>query len=661
MTMTHLADFLANLGAASVTWFWVPLAAWTILWLLCEPILQSNRIHPGIRYRLAQATLLALPVGITFGAMYRFRPVAPPAIKTSEPGIVIEGGFVFEPLVMIAAPGPVSSGLSLWVIVGIAFILAVVIAGTGLVRFLHSRRGLIGIRKSSREQSGVLPDEDLRTITERMGIRRTVRVVAHPKASVPMTFGWRHPVIVLPEQFSAEQRHMALMHELVHIHRHDYIANLLELLTTGIFGIHPGVIRIRRACALLRELSCDAVLITDHHIPRRDYADLLFLCVDPRRRIHRLAVSMADRPSHIHHRIEAMKTSRMLTQTTRRIGIAGAFIAFIFGIVLISSSFSFATVDVPQIDPPDTSLLILDRLPSPVDGWETLSQQVANSVSTESEQETIRMFATITRYGRAVNVDSPHRTNQERMVSPAEQIAALLLETRFHPATHNGEPVEDVFYFVFQLSADGTVHSSVTNPARYMVPTPAGRESIVPLDTTQGSLRYYRDDSLSRESVSQESPQPSLRFYESDNGTRDPAAADTVIFEVVEQEPVPIGGLEGIQQRLVYPETAYRAGIEGRVFIQFVVPPDGIPQDIQIVRSLCTECDEAAVRAIQETRFEPGRQRGRAVHVRHSIPITFRLSEEATVDPPPRPPVPPKSDEVRRPPPPPIEPPPARP
>lgn len=100
---------------------------------------------------------------------------------------------------------------------------------------------------------------------------------------------------------------------------------------------------------------------------------------------------------------------------------------------------------------------------------------------------------------------------------------------------------------------------------------------------------------------------------------------EETIFEVVEQDPVPIGGLAGIQSRVEYPAMALRAGIEGRVFVQFVVGTDGVPRDIVVVRSLCPACDEAAVKAIRETRFEPGRQRGQPVSVRFSIPIVFRL------------------------------------
>jgi protein TonB len=69
-----------------------------------------------------------------------------------------------------------------------------------------------------------------------------------------------------------------------------------------------------------------------------------------------------------------------------------------------------------------------------------------------------------------------------------------------------------------------------------------------------------------------------------------------------------------------------RAGIEGRVIVQFVVHPDGHLSDFQVVRSVTPGLDAAAVEAIRtQARFRPGRQRGVAVRVRFTIPVTFRL------------------------------------
>jgi periplasmic protein TonB len=97
------------------------------------------------------------------------------------------------------------------------------------------------------------------------------------------------------------------------------------------------------------------------------------------------------------------------------------------------------------------------------------------------------------------------------------------------------------------------------------------------------------------------------------------------IFVVVEEMPEPIGGLEGLQQRVRYPEMARRAGIEGTVFVQFVVDEQGNVSEVTVVRGIGGGCDEAAVAAVRQTSFRPGRQRGQAVKVRMSLPVRFRL------------------------------------
>jgi periplasmic protein TonB len=97
------------------------------------------------------------------------------------------------------------------------------------------------------------------------------------------------------------------------------------------------------------------------------------------------------------------------------------------------------------------------------------------------------------------------------------------------------------------------------------------------------------------------------------------------IFEIVEEEPMLIGGLASLQHLIRYPEVARRAGLEGRVFVQFIVDDQGNVVDPVVVRGLGGGLDEEALRAVSQAKFTPGKQRGQAVHVRMSIPITFRL------------------------------------
>ncbi|MEX0822095.1 MAG: TonB family protein [Rhodothermales bacterium] len=98
------------------------------------------------------------------------------------------------------------------------------------------------------------------------------------------------------------------------------------------------------------------------------------------------------------------------------------------------------------------------------------------------------------------------------------------------------------------------------------------------------------------------------------------------IFVIVEQMPELIGGLNSIQSKIKYPEIAKKAGVEGRVIVQFVVDEQGNVQDPVVVRGIGAGCDEEAVRAVRQATFTPGQQRGRPVKVKMSLPITFRLN-----------------------------------
>ena len=96
-------------------------------------------------------------------------------------------------------------------------------------------------------------------------------------------------------------------------------------------------------------------------------------------------------------------------------------------------------------------------------------------------------------------------------------------------------------------------------------------------------------------------------------------------FVFVEEMPEIDGGMSALMKEIKYPQMAKKAGIEGRVIIQFVVTPEGEVADAVVVRSVGGGCDEEALRALSEMKFSPGRQRGQPVAVRMTIPIMFKL------------------------------------
>ncbi|MDN5210990.1 M56 family metallopeptidase [Fulvivirgaceae bacterium BMA12] len=111
-----------------------------------------------------------------------------------------------------------------------------------------------------------------------------------------------------------------------------------------------------------------------------------------------------------------------------------------------------------------------------------------------------------------------------------------------------------------------------------------------------------------------------------------PGASKDEIFTIVEQAPHPIGGMKVfysyISKNLKYPKQARRMGIEGKVFVQFVVDSDGGLSDITVIKGIGAGCDEEAANVVRNAnRWNPGYQRGTPVKVRMVIPITFKLDK----------------------------------
>lgn len=103
------------------------------------------------------------------------------------------------------------------------------------------------------------------------------------------------------------------------------------------------------------------------------------------------------------------------------------------------------------------------------------------------------------------------------------------------------------------------------------------------------------------------------------------ATKEEDFFVIVEQMPELIGGLAKLQKMIKYPEMARMAGIEGRVYVQFVVNENGEVENPKVLRGIGAGCDQEAIRAISKARFKPGMQRGQTVRVQYSVPFIFKL------------------------------------
>ncbi len=97
-------------------------------------------------------------------------------------------------------------------------------------------------------------------------------------------------------------------------------------------------------------------------------------------------------------------------------------------------------------------------------------------------------------------------------------------------------------------------------------------------------------------------------------------------FVAVEEMPEPVGGIKAIQEKITYPEIAKRAGVEGKVYILAFVDESGNVTKANVLKGIGAGCDEEALKAVEKTKFKPGKQRGKPVRVQVSIPVIFKLN-----------------------------------
>lgn len=117
-----------------------------------------------------------------------------------------------------------------------------------------------------------------------------------------------------------------------------------------------------------------------------------------------------------------------------------------------------------------------------------------------------------------------------------------------------------------------------------------------------------------------------------------PVEQNPEFFDVVEQMPEYPGGavamFEYLAKNIHYPKDAEDQQIQGRVIATFVVMKDGSISNAKVVKSVSPSLDEEALRCINEMpHWTPGKQKGQAVNVKYTIPISFRLDKPKKEEP----------------------------
>src|SRR5690606_38298134 len=121
---------------------------------------------------------------------------------------------------------------------------------------------------------------------------------------------------------------------------------------------------------------------------------------------------------------------------------------------------------------------------------------------------------------------------------------------------------------------------------------------------------------------------PDLSGLEGDGNAVIADVVEDKVFEFVEQQPeFPAGQdamMKYLSQNIQYPAVAIRNGLSGRVILSFVVDQNGEISDIKVLKPLGGGTDEEAIRVVKRMpKWRPGKQNGRAVKVKYTLPVLF--------------------------------------
>lgn len=575
MTWTIILEPLARIGEAAIHPLWVPLAAWTVLalplWWLVD---RTDAIHPYGEYRLLQTILLALPLGILGAISAELLPD-----HASIAVAVMPTATVLPSMPAVEATATQSPSLEWIHLLGLLTAGAVALASFRLGQVLLDAVAALRVKFDVGKGGESELEGEIDDLAETLDIRRPVHVTINSNAAVPMTLGGLRPTILLPPDLIEKRDALrtTLIHECVHIRRWDDLAHLMERLVTAVFAIHPLVSRLRRRIEQARERACDAVVLGDGHASASAYARLLTAFADGSDPDRLGALSLSESPSSLTDRIDAMRTplsTLLSSRTGLTVTLALVGVSLILGVVACSDSLGPSTSESTMATAvEDTTYMVAEDQPELIGGMEAVQEAVSYPDSAKQagvEGRVIVQFV-VNREGTVEDLKVIEGVNEELNRAAMEAVKAQ----EFKPGRQDGEPVRVAMSIPVTFKLGDSLPSNLDEP----------------------SAKRSRD------------------------------AANDEVFMVVEDQPELKGGMEAVQEAIDYPESAKEAGIDGQVIVQFVVNEDGQVEDPKVIRGVHEALNRAAVDAVREQIFEPGRQQGEPVSVQMSLPVKFTLSE----------------------------------
>ncbi len=537
---------------------WFPVLIWTIIgsavWLIVR---QSDRVHPQYHYHTRLGLIFALPAGLLMLGILQW-------IQTTFMGSA-EGSLVFvtvmAPLDIGVTSQQESASLSLsllhWSLLTACFIYF-----TGMLIYLFQLASQWFTLQQLKKRYTFTPLNDLQQADQlNLPKDQSVKIAFVSEKIVPVTFGYRNPVILVPSYLSdqPEKLMLAIRHELTHIRERDFLTHLFVSISSALFWFHPLIHKLKRELTEYREIRCDRLVLSEPLVSKKEYASLLFELLPMPNLNKELSVNMAQESTNLKKRIT------MITQNDTKKPIPTRSSLAILSVILLSTALAMACTDMQTHN-------VFDE--------EELDLMTDFDASGERDYQQILIYM-----GDDKQADRHSEALENLNQLKPEHIESITVLKGEKAVEEYGHRASEGIIIVRTKQGITSFNTALTA---------LGMEKIAPPPTP---------------------PEPGMEVDNEDH------------FVVVEEMPELIGGLASIQSDITYPEMARRAGIEGRVYIQFVVDEDGTVDNPRVIRGIGGGADEAALEAVKKAKFKPGYQRGQPVRVQYSLPVVFRLPD----------------------------------
>ncbi len=287
----------------------------------------ARRASAAVRHfvwTMAFLAVLLLPAAMKVGPRFALPGAAPAAVQTRVMAVALPGvtGVKVTPGAPARPTTPLSTYLGGLYLAGLLLVLGRFTAGAW-----RMGRMVNGARPAGHAAAAA------ELVRAELGIRRAVRVLESAEAAVPMTWGIRRAVVLLPNaarEWPEGRLHAVLMHEMVHVARYDLLAQMVAQAACCLYWFHPMMWAAARQLRKERERACDDRVL-DRGVAAPDYAGHL---MELARVLVERQASLADAPApmaeagDLEERVRALlDRSRNRAPLTRRAAAAVAVLA----------------------------------------------------------------------------------------------------------------------------------------------------------------------------------------------------------------------------------------------------------------------------------------------------------------------------------------------